>query len=71
MYVGFQIEINDWRNSIFLLKDVASHSEYDVKNKESLPEKYICPCCHKILKDPVQLTCGDRICKNDIGDKKK
>ncbi|CAF0790707.1 unnamed protein product [Rotaria sordida] len=35
---------------------------YDAKNIFSLDEKYKCLICGFILRDPVQITCGHRIC---------
>ncbi|CAF0791219.1 unnamed protein product [Adineta steineri] len=41
----------------------APYGGYHVKNLASLDERYKCPVCKLIIKNGVQLICGDRICR--------
>jgi hypothetical protein len=49
-------------------KRVASPSKhgFPVKNIEQVDAHYICPSCELLFRDPHQLECGHRICKNCI-----
>ena len=37
---------------------------FDVRNMDIIPGKYLCDLCGYILRNPVQLGCGDRVCKS-------
>jgi hypothetical protein len=37
---------------------------YNSRNKDTMDVVYICPMCHFILRDPVQLYCGHRCCQS-------
>ncbi|CAM2727229.1 unnamed protein product [Rotaria socialis] len=39
---------------------------FNAKNKHAIDSVYICQICDLILRDPVQLNCGDRLCKSCV-----
>lgn len=41
---------------------VPKNTGYEVKTVQHVDNRYKCPVCHQIYKDPVQLECGHRIC---------
>ena len=40
---------------------------FDAKNKQSFSQKFICPYCNFLLREPVQLgECGHRLCHSCV-----
>jgi len=37
---------------------------FDARNKDAITLLYLCPACHLIFREPVQLACGHRQCKS-------
>ena len=50
---------NERQTFIILLQD-------DEPTLVTHDDRYFCPVCHKLLKDPIQTSCGHRLCKNCV-----
>ncbi|CAF2082952.1 unnamed protein product [Rotaria magnacalcarata] len=49
-----------------LAQPYARRMGFNAKNKHTIDSVYICQICNLILRDPVQLNCGDRLCKSCV-----
>ncbi|CAF0795563.1 unnamed protein product [Didymodactylos carnosus] len=53
--------MSDYLSPLTVADNTGGYSVFDIQLHE---RKFICPECQKIIRDPVQLPCGDRCCKS-------
>ena len=61
--------LKDWSNTMYLLCTIGINSI--LISPRSQWEEYICPSCDELMNDPVQTSCGHRMCCKCFDERRK